>query len=169
MMLQTGLPNRAKPKIVLFFLPNHFVLKTVWQTILRISTDLSLKMVLFLRAKPFRVCKTISSLNWFCKKKQYNLRFCTVWQTSLQHQTGLTPKKSSINSGLTAKHNQNGFKQTGFSTISQLFFLGFEQNQFCSKTISTARPNWFVPKKSSTNSGLAAPISTRSLPNQSQG
>ena len=81
LMLQTGLPNRAKPKIILFFLQNHFVLKMVWQTILRFSTGSSLKMVLFLRAKPFRVCKTISSLNWFCKKKQYNLRFCTVWQT----------------------------------------------------------------------------------------
>ena len=69
MMLQTGLPNRAKPKIILFFLQNHFVLKMVWQTILRFSTGSSLKMVLFLRAKPFRVCKTISSLNWFCKKK----------------------------------------------------------------------------------------------------
>ena len=34
------------------------------------------------------------------QKKQYNLRFCTIWQTSLQHQNGLTPKKSSLNSGL---------------------------------------------------------------------
>ena len=83
-MCQTGLPNRAKTKIKPVFLQNQFEIELVLQTGLQISTGSSLKLVLFLRAKPVRVCKTISSSNWFCKKNQYNLRFCTVWQTSLR-------------------------------------------------------------------------------------
>ena len=63
-MLQTGLPNRAKPKIILFFLQNQFVLKTVWQTILRFSTDLAVKTVLSKTVEPVPLCKTISCIPW---------------------------------------------------------------------------------------------------------
>ena len=40
--------------------------------------------------------------------------------------------------------------------LAVVFFWEFEQNQFFCKTISTARPNWFAPKKSSLNSGLTS-------------
>ena len=63
------------------------------------------------------------------QKKQYNLRFCTVWQTSLQHQTGLTPKKSSLNSGLRPKIKPNFFvaDQFGFEGKLVLLQTGFQQ------------------------------------------
>ena len=98
---RTGLPNRAKPKIKLFFLQNQFELEMVLQT--RNGFARRNKTILRLKSVEIRkmVCQTVLRTKWFGKKKQYNIRFCTIWQTSLQHQHLLTPKKSSINSGLT--------------------------------------------------------------------
>ena len=68
MMLQTGLPNRAKPKIVLFFLQNQFKLEMVLQT----RNGFARRNKTILRLEPVEnrkmVCQTVLRTKWFCKK-----------------------------------------------------------------------------------------------------
>ena len=65
---RTGLPNRAKPKIKLFFLQNQFELEMVLQTrngfARRNKTILRLELVEIRKM----VCRTVLSSNWFCQK-----------------------------------------------------------------------------------------------------